>query len=338
MPSADDELERRRERGRRSQAAFRKRQAQANRALEDQNRRLINGIQRAVDAVHGDERPELLNVIFDLAATAGLDTTRPRPQKPVMHIEDEDITINAATGGFIHRSRDPIGSASSNLSPAKPQRLDCCISWDPQHYRRVSLPPQDIIPYLGPGAKTFAGRLFWSVMEHAESGCKDMHPDRSTVVKSGLGHSKATQNVKTSFIQRMVKARLEYKKTGSISPEHASAAEDDLGMVLRNSIETDYRSRGKDPGQWLSCVAIEQRVEKIAGRSAFIALEKAVQEEGDAALQESSSAVKCRLFDTAVCFGDGPRWTGYFSSRYCKPLDPVTVESTGAVMKVNAKV
>lgn len=299
--------QRRRERGRRSQAAFRKRQAQAAQSLSDQNRRLIEGVQKAVDAVHGDERQEILDAIANLANIAGLETKDSPLQDTAPSSGDEDITIDVVTGDFTRNSKSSTETCTQVSNPT-PQRLDCGIWLDPMHYRRVSLPPQDIIPYLGPGSKTFAGLLFWSVMDHSLNGCKHPHAEASTVIKTGLGHSTATQDVKVSFIRRMVEARLEFKKTGSISAEHAAAAENDLGEVLRNLVETDYRARGKDPDLWLSCVAIEQRVRSIAGNGAFLVLEKAARGEGEQELREALRRVKCRLSDTGVCFGDGPRW------------------------------
>lgn len=299
--------QRRRERGRRSQAAFRKRQAVATQTLSDQNRRLIEGVQKAVDAVHGDERQEILDAIANLANIAGLEAKDSPLRDAVPSSGDEDITIDVLTGDFTHNSKSSIDTCTQISNPAS-QRLNCGIWLDPMHYKRVSLPPQDIIPYIGPGSKTFAGLLFWSVMDHSLNGCKHPHAEASTVAKTVLGHSTATQDVKMSFIRRMVEARLEFKKTGSISAEHASAAENDLGMVLCNLVETDYRARGKDPDLWLSCVSIEQRVRSIAGNSGFLVLEKAARDEGERELREALGQVKCRLSDTSACFGDGPRW------------------------------
>ncbi|RSM18561.1 hypothetical protein CDV31_002697 [Fusarium ambrosium] len=307
ITSAEDELSRRRERGRRSQAAFRKRQAQATQVLSDQNRRLIEGVQKAVDAVQGDERQEILDAIANLATIAGVSPKDSPLRDTLTPSEDDDITIDVLASDFTCNTKSSTSTNTQLFNPA-PRRLDCGIWLDPLHYRRISLPPQDIIPYLGPGSKTFAGQLFWSVMDHSLNGCKHPHAEASAVVKTGLGHSKATQDVKVSFIRRMVEARLEFRKTGSISPEHASAAENDLGMVLCNLVETDYRARGKDPDLWLSCVAIAQRVKSIAGVPAFVLLERAAQDEGDDDLRDALSHVKCRLSDTGVCFGDGPRW------------------------------
>ncbi|KAM0552698.1 hypothetical protein ACHAPJ_007795 [Fusarium lateritium] len=306
-PEVQDELTRRRERGRRSQAAFRKRQAQSTQALEAQNRRLKEGIQAAVDAAHGDERPDMLRILRDLASAAGHDIPETFPQKRVGDDEDWSLTeftsctTTETAPKACHQVPWPIDSP-----PAAQYRLDFSMWLDPLHYMRISLPPQDILPYLGPGAETLAGLMFWSVMEHSQSGCSNHISETS--VKTGLGHCKATQSIKPSFVETMAKARLEYRETGSISQKYRAAAEDDLGLVLCNLIEVDYRSRGKDPNLWLSCLAIEQRIKNAIGDSALDTLRKAANKQGDPVLKGLMENVKCSLWDSAVCFGDGPRW------------------------------
>ncbi|KAJ4248817.1 hypothetical protein NW762_012655 [Fusarium torreyae] len=297
-PEVQDELTRRRERGRRSQAAFRKRQAQSTQALEAQNRRLKEGIQAAVNAAQGDERPEMLRILRDLAIAAALDVPETFSQERVRDDKDGSTTefTSFNTTEAAARACDDV-SWSLDLPPATQYRLDCSMWLNPLHYMRISLPPQDILPYLGPGAETFAGLMFWSVMEHSQSGCKTHISETS--VKTGLGHCKATQSIKPSFVQTMAKARLEYKETGSISQEYRAAAEDDLGLVLCNLIEVDYCSRGKDPNLWLSCLAIEQRIQKVIGEAALNTLRKAANKQGDPVLQELTENVKCSLYNSA---------------------------------------
>lgn len=135
-----------------------------------------------------------------------------------------------------------------------------------------------------------------------------MHSKPAVMIQRGLAHSKAIQDIKPSFIQDMVEARVEYKKMGSINPKYAAAAERDLSAVVRGQVEDDYRARGKDSAQWLSCVAIENRVRSIVGSTSFVLLEKAASGQGDPALRELMGSVKCRLYDSSICFGDGPRW------------------------------
>lgn len=277
-----DPPQRRRERGRRSQAGFRKRQAEANQHVRDQNLRLKSAIEKLIHATRGDEDPELLNTIFDVAEAAGVDAprpvigaqcdddtttiattttattaVRPRPDKhvsgngnnsrlltsPVDGEEEEDITIDATTRDIVRKVGDHQASPSysSLLAPpvfsaSPPQRLTCGIWLDHLHYMRVSIPPDDILPYLGPGSKTFAGILFWSMMDHSQMKCprKPQHPhnDAASLIRRALGHSQVTAGWAVTYVQAMVEARQEYKRTGSISRRYASFAEQDLGMIM----------------------------------------------------------------------------------------------------------
>src|SRR5690606_37286861 len=107
---------------------------------------------------------------------------------------------------------------------ATPQRLTFDMWLDPLHYARISLPPGDIVPYLGHGADTFAGRLFWSVLDHVQRGChRGQHDKPAVLIQRSLTHSKAVQQVNPSFIQATIEARVEYRDTGSISPRHMAA-------------------------------------------------------------------------------------------------------------------
>ncbi|CAI6093838.1 unnamed protein product [Clonostachys chloroleuca] len=317
MGSAEAELERRRERGRRAQAAFRQRKAKLSNELEERNLQLIQGIERLVSVATGEERPEVLAAINYLADAAGLDTKVPlrhQQQTPTDSEKDEsshseilkeDVVFDLATRGTVQNRYQEIAS------PSTPSRLDCGMWVDPAHYMRVSLPPEDIIPYIGSGADTFAGRLFWSVMEHSQSGCtgRHVHPRLSDLMSKAVDHCKVTQEVNLSFVKAMAQARLEFKNTGSISPKNAAAGEPDLGMVICERIKRDYLERGKNPDVWLPSVAIEAHLRRrIDDPAAFRLLEDAARGEGDPTLRTLLENIQCRLFDNTICFGDGPRW------------------------------
>ncbi|KAI2778039.1 hypothetical protein F4815DRAFT_478533 [Daldinia loculata] len=327
----EDSLRRRRERGRRSQANFRKRQAEANQHIRNQNRRLKNAIEKLVNITRGDEHPELLNTIFDVAEAAGVDAKKPTQGIAVQPIPkdvnitrnkqfltstvdgEEDIIVKGTSRDIIkrasHKENSGFSPSSSLASLPPPQRLTCGIWLDHQHYMRVSIPPDDIIPYLGPGSKTFAGILFWSIMDHAQKKCTRSHTETTaSLIQRALDHSTATENWTITYIYAMVEARQEYRRTGSISAQYAPAAERDLPNLIRSRIDADYHARGIDPNQWLSAVGIEGRVKSMIGNDSFAILETAAKGEGSLSLQDSLEAMKCKLAETCVCFGDGPRW------------------------------
>ncbi|RYP41827.1 hypothetical protein DL768_010437 [Monosporascus sp. mg162] len=294
--------------------------------MRDQIRHLKSAIEKLVNTTRGDEHSELLDAIFDVAEVAGIDAQRPmqsnniqpRPKRltensPILMspAHGEDITINATTGDFISKASSQASSHSSSLAPlaASSQRLTCGIWLDHLHYMRVSIPPDDIIPYLGPGSKTFAGILFWSMMDHSQKKCMRKHSEPTDLIRRGLGHSNVTEGWAITYIQAMIEARQEYKRTGSISAQYASAAEPDLGMVVQERINADYKARGIDPNRWLSTMGIEKRVRGMVGEDAFAVLETAARGGGEPALRYLLETIKCNLAETGICFGDGPRWS-----------------------------
>ncbi|KAI1776193.1 hypothetical protein F4818DRAFT_374064 [Hypoxylon cercidicola] len=326
IDTENDALRRRRDRGRRSQAAFRKRQAEANQRIKDQNNQLKRAIERLVHTTRGDEQPELLNSIFDVAEAAGVDVERPSQrdstQPSPRHVSEnsrirlcpvggeDDITISAITRDVIGEPSHQTNSDSGLSAPssAPPPRLTCGLWLDNQHYMRISVPPDDIIPYLGPGSNTFAGKLFWSLLNHTRKKCTRTHTDAAILITKALGHSKVTEDWPVKYIEAMVEARLEYKQTGSIRSSLASAAEPDLAMAVRDRITADYQARGMDPDLWISVMGIEKRVKRMVGDAAFAVLEAAAKGEGDPVLQHLFEIIECKLHETCVCFGDGPRW------------------------------
>jgi hypothetical protein len=221
---------------------------------------------------------------------------------------DIDLTPKDSSQGLAQLMTLPATTTLNHA--ATPQRLLTCDMWlDPLHYARISLPPGDIVPYLEHGADTFAGRLFWSVFEHVQKGCHHgQHDKPAALIQRSLTHSKAMQGVNPSFIQAMIEARLEYRNTGSISPRYMAAAEQDLTSVVSKQVKEDYRETGRDLSQWLTCLGTENRVRRMFGVDVFRLLDRAVRGEGDIFLRNSMDNIKCRLYDSCVCFGDGPRW------------------------------
>ncbi|OTA99709.1 hypothetical protein M426DRAFT_324892 [Hypoxylon sp. CI-4A] len=330
---ADEALRRRRERGRRSQAGFRKRQAEANQHLRDENDRLKKAIETLVGSIRGDERPELRNAIRDVAEVAGVDAPRPAPDSASSNSDatqstnrqmrgerrsvapnhsDESATTNVSTGDSTCNDGCQGSSASSNsltLHTTSSKR-DARNFWlDPLHYMKVSTPPDDIVPYLGAKSKTFSGIIFWSMLDHVQDKCPHHHAERPAVlIQRGMSHSKVMEELTPAYIEAMVEARQEYRQTGIISSQYASAAEPDLPRMVGCRVYTEYRARGMDFDQWLSILEIEKRVRDMVGEDVFAVLDRAARGIGDPGLRRSFEGVLCKLSETAVCFGDSPRW------------------------------
>ncbi|KAI2619001.1 hypothetical protein GGS26DRAFT_595689 [Hypomontagnella submonticulosa] len=314
----EEALKRRRERGRRSQAGFRKRQAEANQLMQEQNRRLKSAIEKLVNTARGDERQELLTAISDVAKAADTDVKtltfecQPKPVCGNCHNipQGEDLVIDSERRdvfcGWDHatdtrRAPPPLPSASL-------PRLKCGLWISDIYYMQITIPPDDILPYIGDGAKTFAGIIFWSMMDHSQGKCERKHTDINTLIKKSLGHSKITDDWTIRYILAMVEGRQEYKGKGFISARYASAVDQDLGMVVRDRVQDDYRARGMDPNKWLSATGIERHVRSFLGDDTFGVLDTAARGEGDFDLRHWFEDIQCKLCETCVCFGDGPRW------------------------------
>ncbi|VUC26883.1 unnamed protein product [Clonostachys rosea] len=307
-PHLDEDAILRRERGRQAQAAFRKRQAQASQKLRDHNRDLKEKIEKVVDATHGDERPELLSAIAALARSVDVDITRLTHGKGRECSSSQEIVIDPKTRDFMYESGDP-GRYHVPPPSFPPKRVDYGVWLDPLHYTKVSLPPEDIVPYLGPRANTFAGRLFWFIMEHGHVKCDRPHPDQTVMKKRVLGHAKAMEGIRAPFINAMVEARIQYKQTGEIGHENAAAGEADLATAVHGHVMEEYQATGRDPTLWLSCLSVEKHIRSMVGDDALDSLDGSsgyVMEPFHHSLLEG---IQCRLYDTFVCFGDGPRWT-----------------------------
>ncbi|KAI0383590.1 hypothetical protein F5Y04DRAFT_250549 [Hypomontagnella monticulosa] len=317
----EDALKRRRERGRRSQAGFRKRQAEANQRMQDQNRRLKSAIENLVNTTRGDERQELLSAIADVAEAADTDIKaieyRPKSSCGNCHnpverkMRKDQIVIDAGTRD-LYRGEDPKTGEKAIPPPLPPTtslpRLQCGIWIEDMYYMQISVPPDDILPYIGAGSKTFAGIIFWSIMDHTQNKCTREHTDVNTLIKKSIGHSKFTEDWTISYILAMVEARQEYRGTGSISSRYASAVDQDLGIVVGNRVKDEYRAKGMDPDKWLSATGIERHIRSIVGDEAFTVLDTAVRGDGDVDLRSWFEDIQCKLCETCICFGDGPRW------------------------------
>lgn len=275
--------------------------------MREENRRLKEGVARLVDALTGSESAELLQAVSSLARDAGVSVDSSKQQ------QQEEVELVVEWGQCATKSSTDKSSSSSLLLACKPQTppppppsSSLFGAWfDPLHYIRLSSAPADLLPYLGPGATTFAGRLFWWGLEQSAASTTAL-----ATIQRGLAHSDATRAVPLDFILQMAAARLEYRRSGSIGPPLATTAgEADLAGAMRDGIEAEYRARGRDLRVWLTCVGVERYVRMLLGDERFGWLERVEKGEGgDERLVALWEQCRCRLYATGVCFGDGPRW------------------------------
>ncbi|KAK0721066.1 hypothetical protein B0H67DRAFT_211974 [Lasiosphaeris hirsuta] len=133
MDSAAAELQRRRERGRLSQRAFRNRQAAELRGLREENSRLRAAIQRLVDAAAvSDHRTAtaagLRSVIRQAAEVVGLPASSCQPEPPLggfdgSPIGNDDPTTVISGGGYISNTRNNNDMSIVSAAPPPPRLI-----------------------------------------------------------------------------------------------------------------------------------------------------------------------------------------------------------------------
>ncbi|KAI0546884.1 hypothetical protein F4679DRAFT_399370 [Xylaria curta] len=369
--SAEDELRHRRERGRQSQARFRKRQAQAARETQAENERLRAAIADIVNAAGGDRLgSDLLNAIRAAADVAGVNTSALEKEDEVAVVkrgavvhalpmtrgsdgstptpprgtENKPASRGYLPHGGTRRSKSSSTSQSSGrLSP----RLDYGIWVDSGRATKVSVPPHEIVPFLGPGRWTFAGQLYWACADYMISLCRIVtsphmptpwfgDPSRCPSPREAedrvwdlLQHSPPIHSVRLA--QALAEAQRAYRDTGWIpgdSPVVPCGEEgEDIGTLLRKEIEADYAARGHDLSAWMTISQLEGHMRRQLGAAAFEKLERAtvavavanspavrVADNGeivavhDEDVRTITRVLIRNLAESYTCFGDGPRW------------------------------
>lgn len=258
-----------------------------------------------IASTRGDEGRELIESIVGLAEAADLDEDSERlalkptqPRCPSPHLPSSTFTFS-----------QPRSFAPPFCSSPYPFQSPKTFWLDPLALNEPALPPRDIIPYLGHGSTRFAGLMLWSIMKHSQTHCSHPHPPPLEVIRRGLQHCSTTRELNPPFVLDMVEARVQYIRDGGLAARLTVAGEVDLGMVVHGRIMREYRERGEEvDGRWLTCVALEEGVRDMVGPRVFDILERGAAGDGGEFVNGLMEGFKCRLYESCVCFGDGPRW------------------------------
>ncbi|KAI0884114.1 uncharacterized protein GGS22DRAFT_19262 [Annulohypoxylon maeteangense] len=353
LEDAEEELRRRRERGKLAQRAFRKRQS--NKVSKDKRneaeatRRLKAAIDGIIKVAHSDDRPELLRAIQEAAEVAGSDVWR---SSEVLNSRDEDgtattgpsyppntenyvpksgihpaRTTSAALGSMHHESwadlrlnnlKSSLFGTELDLEPVSP-RLDYGLWFDAGRFLRIDDPPLDIVPYLGKGMKTFAGRLFWNCGEYLLDLCRRVEAYNKTNpliareahqrIWNMVQHSPPLHNI--HYIIALAEARREFRDRGYIEGNNP-AGEVDSAEILNEHVLADYEKRGDDATIWLSPGGVETKLRGLMSDELYRRLEHVLENcdlslAGDP-LTEMIQSIIHTMSRSYICFGDGPRW------------------------------
>ncbi|OTA74930.1 hypothetical protein M434DRAFT_39119 [Hypoxylon sp. CO27-5] len=353
LEQAEEELRRRRERGKLAQRAFRNRRGKkVSKDKHNEAQKLKVAIEAIARVARQDDRPELLQAIREAAEAtgSGLDLQNstngchkgdkdPRVagglSLPLLNAGDPttvnqgaSTSLTTTTQGGSNCTGDFVGGRLNNQkmtacgtrlgSEIVRPRLDYGLWFNTNRFMRMDSPPLDIVPYLGLGMTTFAGRIFWASGEYLLNLCRraeayaDTNPsaakDANEKIWSMVQHSPPLHNVR--YIIALAEARREFRDRGYIEGNNP-AGETDSAELLQEHVLADYRSRGDDATLWLSPRAVENELRKRLGWASYRSFEHALQlwdlKQAGPSIEVARSLIYT-LASTFICFGDGPRW------------------------------
>ncbi|KAK6951603.1 hypothetical protein Daesc_006125 [Daldinia eschscholtzii] len=351
LEQAEEELRRRRERGKLAQRAFRKRHNKTTRDKHDETQRLKEAISKIVRVARHDDRPELVKAIREAAGVTGLDeqtttelydegrtqaerTAEPsqsssgsRHTLPVVGVSSTELGTKAqgmplsigTRMGWVLKTQDPAPLGRGSDVEWTSTRLDYGLWFDTSRFIRADKPPSDIIPYLGKGMHTFAGRLFWACGELMLEQCRRVELYEHTnprkareaqeVIWNMVQHSKPLHNVR--YIIALAEARREFRDRGYIEGNNP-AGEIDSAFILQEQVMNDYKSKGEDTTGWLSPMAVELELRKCLSLESSRRLDRVLQtwdsNQVEGPLLDMIQSLIWKLAASYICFGDGPRW------------------------------
>jgi hypothetical protein len=345
--------QRRRERGRLAQSAFRKRQAQAKQGKDAEIARLRGAIEAIVNEACAADRPELRAKIDEAAA---LLTARTEDQEEDNHTSETNLTESSPgtspdgsgpvfpessdnvsgytavdeaglAGAVSLYNRTTLGTKSTKLLDPNPgsgwktpatepeNRPESVHHWhDPFYSQRCVSGAATVLPYVGAGAFTIAGRIFWHLIDYL---------DASTAMSVDVLAAAATgpdKHRNRTGLQELI------NRSGTMM--HFNPAE--WSAAINSRMETytrhglvevqDPKVREWTPGTWLSPMMAEQRIRSVVGDDVFSLLATPLLSRWEAAKSKRGNirapSDYTEVVDTFlrilpsryVCFGDGPRW------------------------------
>ncbi|KAH7126370.1 hypothetical protein B0J13DRAFT_565388 [Dactylonectria estremocensis] len=347
MDNAAVELQRRRERARASQRAFRIRQAETLRDLKEENARLKRAIKDVVEVSQSQsgDPPALRSAIHKAAAAAGLASEIELCHESHDSIAPSDNTSVAAglstgsswvlmsSGVEQQRARltelaEQAGSVASHyLGPQQPScmtfSLNCgLLSW-PAGLGRTVEPPLDIAPYLGSNQRTLAAQIYWYCTETSLSLLRQLAGQQPSKIASVAQHhpvfSVMLRHVSTfcshNYIIALAEARLEFYRVGYCKADNLAATRDS-GFLLRQRVEQGYNVAGQDLEEWFNATKVAQVVGETLQIRELQRLEAAIRNDGtDVAARRLLEAFIHKFWLKSTCFGDGPRWKASYVSK-----------------------
>ncbi|KAK5047234.1 hypothetical protein LTR84_006756 [Exophiala bonariae] len=331
MEDADLILRRRRDNGKVAQRNFRTRQAEKASELK-QNYEQLKRIVETIVLAHGEHDQAKLN---DAIAQAGQATGLEVVERCALSTSPKASIVVAKRPGLVHGSavaasaqpttRDIYRESfyqprSGRFSP----RLGYGIWLEPERFLKILDPPLDILPYVGAGKYTVAGRIAWASLDYGYACLQEAMIARATntipkddwiaslppesaarrAFDRSLRHSKPLHDV--AYMMDLVEARIEFREQGYMRG-NTRGGDEVSRQVMQGSVAHDLRARRVRMDQWWTALDIEAHLQAVMGVDDFSALQIALcSQEADQA--QMFMPLARSLGHNGVCFGDGPRW------------------------------
>ncbi|OTB00265.1 hypothetical protein M426DRAFT_324414 [Hypoxylon sp. CI-4A] len=193
------------------------------------------------------------------------------------------------------------------------------VSVEPDTALHIANPPPDIMPYIGSGAYTLAGQMYWAAMAfgfqaaRAVVSSKEPPPAAVSIVADLFTHT--MKQMALPKIMFLMHARLAFRRYGSFnlaSEEHWEEIKYFLDPAILPKITAalgkEFHRAGIRKEDYLTPLDIERRL-RDRFQDEYPVFEAALK--GQAIVQEHVVIMR-RLMQImsrqSICFGDGPRW------------------------------
>lgn len=327
-----------------AQSAFRKRQAQAKKSRETENSVLKSAIAAILDEMQPGDRPKLQAKIRQASELAGLDrspealhqeqspSSSSECNMPAVVASPPDVPAPVAPSALIH---------GDTTRKRIEESLGFTIYPDPLHCSSCRQGIAVATPFLGSGAFTFSGRLFWHIVDRHESGVhvhesleeyrrrkqwlmdttlpmSDSDSDDMETRLQDLVARNPTATAGGNTWHTMIESRTNYhKENKNYIPAPASARNHCHPKAW--AAESAGRLKVyRQARNWLSLTTVEKRLRAIVGDEVFAVmatrmLERWEKRDRDGRpLQDSPELMEGfldRLSASVICLGElGPHW------------------------------
>lgn len=342
--------QRRRERARVSQRAFRVRQAATLRDLKEENARLKEVIKDMVEVSKIGDISALYSAIHKVAEAASLasefshhSTSKTGPGN-LAHSYITSTAADHSIGGLVpaevEQQWELLTKDTDSVVPhgLRPQQSSCMtfrlnggLLAYPISPSRIMDPPVDIAPYLGPNERTLAAQIYWYCTETSVNLLYQLAGQQPSRIASVAQHhpvfAAMLRRVSTfcsySYILALAEARLEFHRAGYCKTDNFAATRDS-GLLLRQRVEQEYNVPDEELEEWYTTATVARVLEERLEDRELMRLEAAIRNDGtDVVARSLLEAFIHKFWLESTCFGDGPRWKASYIREQAELLGQV---------------